>query len=112
MRSGGLIVVVFIAWMAMGLWAFLKTRKKSIAAIQAALFLVSYPAIMALVLNFKPLHPAVAVPLVMLSVPWLFAGIHLQKVVADPSTAKPNEFVGFPLKFWAWGLALSVGVGA
>jgi hypothetical protein len=41
MRSGGLIIVVFIAWMAVGFWAFLKTRKKSVAAIQAALFLVS-----------------------------------------------------------------------
>ena len=112
MRSGGLIIFVLFAWMAAGLWAFFKTRTKSAAAIQTALYLVSYPAVLALVFNLKPMHPVIAVPLVIAGIPWLLAGVHLQKVIADPSWAKSGEFVGLPLKFWAWGLVLSVGVGA
>lgn len=111
MRSGGLIVLVFLAWMIAGLWAFAKTKSKSAAAVQAALYIVSYPAVIALLVQLKPIPPVVAVPLIMAGIPWLLAGSHLQKVAADSSAAKPGEFIGLPLKLWGWGLALSIGVG-
>ena len=112
MRSGGFIIVVFILWMAVGLWAFARTRNKSSAAVQAALYLVSYPAALALLFVHRPVHATIAVPLIMAGIPWLLAGSHLQKVVADPSAATPGTFVGLPLSLWGWGLALSIGVGA
>lgn len=112
MRSGGLIILVFLVWMIVGLWAFAKTKSKSSAAVQAALYIVSYPAIIVLFVQLKPVPLVIAIPLVMAGVPWLLAGSHLQKVSADPSAAKPGEFIGLPLKLWGWGLALSIGIGA
>ena len=111
MRSGGLIIIVFIAWMAVGLWAFAKTKTKSAAAVRVTLYLVSYPVALVLLAQFRPVHPVIAVPLIMAGIPWLLAGSHLQKVVADPSAAKPGEMIGLPLKLWGWGFVLSVGIG-
>ena len=111
MRTGGLFIVILLAWLVAGLWAFSKAKIKSTAAVHAALYIVSYPALMALFVQFKPMSPVIAVPLVMAGIPWLLAGSHLQKVSADSSAAKPGELLGLPLKLWGWGLVLSVGVG-
>lgn len=86
-------------------------RQKCAAAVHAALFIVRYPALMVLLFQLKPVPPIIIAPLVMSGIPWLLAGSHLQQVLADPSAAKPGEFLGLPFKFWGWGLLLSVGVG-
>lgn len=111
MRTGGLFILVLLAWLVAGLWAFAKTKNKCTAAVQTALYIVSYPALMVLFFQFKPVSPVIAVPLVMAGIPWLLAGSHLQQVSANPSAAKPGEFLGLPRKLWGWGLLLSVGIG-
>ena len=111
MRTGGLFVVVLLVWLAVGLWTFAMTKNKSAAAIQAALFVVSYPAAMILLFQFKPVPPVIVTPMIMMGVPWLMMGVTLQKLLAEPSAAKPGELLGFPLNFWGWGLAISIVVG-
>ena len=111
MRSGGIFILVLIAWMLMGLWAFSKARNKSKDAIQTATFIVVYPIALVVLFQLKPMPPVIALPLVMCGIPWLGAGSHLKKVTADPSATRPGDFIGLPYKFWGWGLFLSVAIG-
>jgi hypothetical protein len=110
MRGGTPLLLLFAFWAVAGLWAYLKTKDKSKDATQTALYLLFYPAVVTFVVASKPVPAFVASPLVLAGVPWLLAGIHLSKVIKNPAATKPGEFIGLPVKFWLWGLAISVAI--
>mgnify|MGYP003628452207 CR=1 FL=1 len=106
MRGG--IILIFGFWLLSGLWAYLKTRNHSTDATITALFIVSYPMVMIFAFQFKPLPSILVMPLIVSGIPWLLAGIHLNKILKDPSQSRLGEFVGFSAKYWGWLLGVSV----
>ena len=110
MRSSGLIVLFFLAWIIAALWNFVKAKERSTDAKQTAAYIIGYPVAVVLALEEKPLPMVAATLLVMAGLPWLLAGIHLGKVLKDPSQSKPGEFIGLPATFWLWGIGLSVAI--
>lgn len=109
MRSGGLIIVVFLVWMGSALYAFLKTPNPGGEAKQTAAFIVAYPLLLWWMLESRPVAPIIAIPVIMAGIPWLLSGSHLAKALKSSYPSKPGEFVGLPLSYWWWGLGLSVG---
>lgn len=111
MRSGGLIIIFFFGWIIVALWSFVRARERSTDATQTAAYIISYPVAVLGALEAKPLPMVMATVLVMAGIPWLMAGLHLAKILKDPSQSKPGTFAGLPGKLWGWGIVLSVGVG-
>jgi len=110
MRSGGLIILFFVAWIVAALWNFARTKETSADAKQTAAYIVGYPIVVVLALEERPFPMIAATILIMAGLPWLLAGIHLSKVLKEPSTSKPGEFIGLPAKFWLWGIGLSAAI--
>lgn len=110
MRSGGLIIVVFLVWMGSALYAFFKTPNPGSEAKQTAAFIVAYPLLVWWMLESRPVAPVITIPVIMAGIPWLLSGNHLAKVLKSSYLPKPGEFVGLPLSYWWWGLGLSVGI--
>lgn len=98
--------------MVYGLYQFARIREKSADAIQTTAYIVGYPICVLLFSEYKPIEPALAVPLVMAGWPWLLAGVHLNDIIKDPTAIKQDELVGFPKKLWIWGAVISVAIGA
>lgn len=111
MRLGGLIIFFFLGWIAVALWGFVRAKERSTDAMQTAAYIVAYPIAVLVALEAKPLPAVAATVLVMAGIPWLMAGVHLAKILKDPSQSTPGTFAGLPAKLWVWGIVLSVGVG-
>jgi hypothetical protein len=110
MRGGGLFILFFLGWIIFALWGFFRANETSIDAKQTAAYIVGYPFAFVLALEEKPLPFFVATLLVMAGLPWLMAGLHLSKILKDPSASKPGTFVGLPANLWWWGVGLSLAI--
>lgn len=110
MRSGGFIILFFVAWIVAALWKFARAKETSTDAKQTAAYIVCYPIVAVLALEERPLPMVAATILVMAGLPWLLAGIHLGKALNAPSASKPREFIGLPAKLWLLGIGLSVAI--
>lgn len=111
MSLGALIILLPLAAFVYGLYQFVRAEEKTRDAMQTTAYIVLYPIVVYLLWRGGPVPAWVTAPVVMAGLPWIVAGIHLNEIVKDPAIAKPNEFVGFPYRFWIWGGVLAVVVG-
>ena len=103
------LVVILIAalWGAGAVWAFVTTRGKTLDAKLTAALIVLWPVWVAILLFNQPVPMLIAVPTMFVFIPWLMAGPHLWQILKDPSQSRPDEVMGIPKAYWAWG-----GLGA
>ncbi len=103
------LVILLIAalWGIGAVLAFAKTREKSGDARLTAGYILAWPVLAVILLLNEPVPLWVAVPAVFGFIPWLMAGPHLWQVLRDPTASRPDEIIGIPRAYWAWG-----GLGA
>jgi len=101
------IVTIAALWGIAALVAFAKTTDRSLDAKLTAASILLWPVLGVIVLLNEPVPLWLAVPVVFGFIPWLMAGPHLWAVVKDPAQARPDEVIGIPRAYWAWG-----GLGA
>jgi hypothetical protein len=101
------IILIAALWGIGAVMAFVKMREKTLDAKLTAGFILLWPALVVVLLLNEPVPMLVAVPTMFGFIPWLMAGPHLWQVVQDPSRSQPDEIMGIPKSYWAWG-----GLGA
>lgn len=111
MGTSGFFLLFLLGSMIYGGYVYFHAEYKTHDATQTLVFIVFYPFLLFVAFSFRPLAAWIAVPLIMMGIPWLFAGIYLSKVVKDPSITRHGEFAGFPLKTWAVIMGLSLALG-
>jgi hypothetical protein len=103
------LVIVLIAalWGIGAVIAFARKRDQSADAKLTAAYIFAWPALAVVLLLNEPVPLWIAVPVVFGFIPWLMAGPHLWQIVQDPASTRPDELIGIPRAYWAWG-----GIGA
>lgn len=103
------LVIILIAalWGVGAIMAFVNTREKTFDAKLTAAFILLWPSLVVALLLNEPVPMIIAVPTMFAFIPWLMAGPHLWKILQDPSQSQPDEIMGIPKTYWAWG-----GLGA
>lgn len=103
------LVIVLIAalWGLAAVLLFVRTRETTLDARLTAAFIILWPAWVVVLLFNEPVPMLIAVPTMFAFIPWLMAGPHLWRILRDPSLAQPDEIMGIPKAYWAWG-----GLGA
>lgn len=102
-----LLTSLFLFWLAAGLYDFLKAKSKPAEAKRTVAYMLGYPLLAAYVVSHGLLPAAIVFPLALGGVPWLFAGMHLKKVLENEYQPTPGTFIGIPNKYWLGG-----GLGA
>jgi len=103
------LVIILIAalWGIGAVAAFVRTRDKSPDARLTAAYILLWPVLVIILLLNEPVPMWIAVPAMFGFIPWLMAGPHLWQILQDPAQARPDEIMGIPRPYWAWG-----GLGA
>jgi hypothetical protein len=103
------LLVVFIAalWGIAGVVALVRSRTRDRDARLTAAYILGYPVLAVGVFLSHPVPLWLGVPVVFGFIPWLMAGPHLWRLLADPGAARPDELIGIPRAYWLWG-----GLGA
>ncbi len=102
-----LIVAAAAIWGVVSVLAFARTRDKTADAKLSAAYILFYPALAVATFLNAPVPLWLGVPVVFGFLPWFLAGPHLWKVLRDPGASRPDELIGIPRSYWAWG-----GLGA
>jgi hypothetical protein len=109
MRGIILTVLLFwllLFWLAAQLYTFWRSKNKSTEAKLTVAYIVGYPLLLVYLALNTPLSAAILFPVAMGGLPWLFAGTHLRKIIAEGYRRNPGEFIGIPLRYW-----LGIGIG-
>jgi hypothetical protein len=101
------IILVAALWGIAAVFAFSQTRERSTDAKLTATYFLVWPALAVILFLNEPVPMWLAVPVMFGFIPWFMAGPHLWAVLRDQTVSKPDEIVGIPKAYWAWG-----GLGA
>jgi hypothetical protein len=102
-----LIIVIAALWGAGALLMLARTREKSPDAKLTAAYIVFWPVLVVTLILNEPIPMWIAVPAMFGFIPWLMAGPHLWAILRDRAVLRPDEVMGIPKSYWAWG-----GLGA
>ncbi|ABA57044.1 hypothetical protein [Nitrosococcus oceani] len=107
-----LLTLIFLFWLAGGLYGFLKTKNKSPEAKRTVAYILGYP-LLAVYVASDGLPPAAIVfPVGLGGVFWLLAGMHLQKVLEGEYPPTPGTFIGLSIKYCLGGVLGAFLLGA
>jgi hypothetical protein len=105
------LIAIATLWGIGALFAFLRTRERSLDAKLTAGYLVAWPALLVLVYLNQPLPLWIGLPVMFGFIPWFLAGPHLWEILKDPSRTRRGELVGIPMAYWKWGSIAAVLLG-
>jgi len=97
------LIAIATLWGIGALFAFLRTRDKSLDAKLTAGYLVAWPALLVLVYLNQPLPLWIGLPVMFGFIPWFLAGPHLWEILKDPSRTRRGELVGTPHRLLEMG---------
>ena len=105
------LILIVAAWGLAAVWAFLRTSERSLDAQLTAGYILAWPALVVTLALFDPVPLWLSVPAAFGLIPWILAPMHLTEVLRHPSASRPDELVGIPRAYWAWGGVSAVLLG-
>lgn len=97
------LILIAAGWGIAAVLAFARTRDRSFDAKLTAGYILAWPAYAVTLVLLEPVPLWLSVPAAFGLIPWIMAPMHLFAVLRHESASRPDELIGIPRAYWAWG---------